>query len=151
VFDALVKPRHLAHLVRLVARHPEMKVVLDHGAKPEIVHGLDWPGLQNWRKNLRELARNPRVHCKLSGLVTEAAPQWSVPDIRPYFDDLTGAFGVRRLIWGSDWPVVELARGYGAWHAAAEELCRALRSDERAAVFGGNAETLYGLPGSHRA
>jgi L-fuconolactonase len=89
------------------------------------------------------VAARPNTVCKLSGLATEAKPDWTVGDLRPYVDHLLECFGPGRLLWGSDWPVVERARGYDAWRDAAEELVRHLPQADRDAIFGGNAERVY--------
>ncbi|HEX3920257.1 MAG TPA: amidohydrolase family protein, partial [Caulobacteraceae bacterium] len=91
-FDALVKPRHLPHLARLLARRPRLRVVIDHGAKPDIAGG----GLADWTGAIRGLAVDTDAMCKLSGLVTEAAPKWCATDLRPYVDVLLDAFGPAR-------------------------------------------------------
>jgi len=140
-FDALVKPPQLPALLALLDLHPDLDVVIDHGAKPEIAAARFDP----WKSLLREAARHPRVHCKLSGLVTEAAANWSVAALRPYADHLLDCFGARRLMWGSDWPVVELGGGYARWRAATHELLAHLPQDERAEVLGGTARRFYAL------
>jgi L-fuconolactonase len=76
-------------------------------------------------------------------MVTEAAPDWTVDDLRPYADHVLAAFGTARILFGSDWPVVDLAGGYSRWLSAAEALTGHLSEAERAAVFGGNAERVY--------
>jgi L-fuconolactonase len=136
-----VKPPQLPALLALLDRHPDLAVVIDHGAKPEIAAARYDP----WKALLREAAGHPRVHCKLSGLVTEAAANWSVADLRPYADHLLDCFGVQRLMWGSDWPVVELGGGYARWRAATRELLAHLRPDERDDVLGGTARRFYAL------
>lgn len=148
-FDALVKPRHLPYLIRLAERHPDMKLVVDHGAKPAVAAGRNGSEFAKWRANLKELAQSPRVHCKLSGLVTEAGPEWTTEDLEPFVEVLWETFGGERLMWGSDWPVVELAGGYDVWWSAAHRLLGSLTVEQRDAVFGGNAATTYGLPGSN--
>src|SRR5262245_5546135 len=140
-FDALVKPRELSRIVGLVERHPDLPVVLDHGAKPKIEAGRREP----WASDVAALAKAPHVRCKLSGLVTEDGPGWSVERLRPYVDHLVACFGPGRLIWGSDWPVATLRAAYGDWLAAAEKLTAGFTPAERAAVFGGNAVAFYGL------
>jgi L-fuconolactonase len=89
------------------------------------------------------VAAYPKVTCKLSGLVTEAPAGAGLAQLKPYIDALLELFGPQRLIWGSDWPVVELAGGYDRWHALAQDALRDLDVDERAAVFGGNAVRVY--------
>lgn len=139
VFDALVLPRHLPRLIRLCRRHPELTVVLDHCAKPPLAGG----DLSSWRADIAELAKSPNVVCKISGLVTEAAPRWTVADLRRAVDHARDCFGAARLLWGSDWPVVNLAGDYALWFAAADALFDDLAGPDRAAVFGGNAARVY--------
>lgn len=140
-FDALVKPRHLSHLARLLETRPELPVVIDHGAKPDIAAGE----LGGWAEQMRAIGRGSAACCKLSGLVTEAKADWRAEDLRPYVDVLLDAFGPARLMWGSDWPVVNEAGGYAAWRAAAEALIAQLSADDRALVFGGTAAAFYGI------
>ena len=140
-FDALVKPPHLAPLRRFLPLYPELWVVIDHGAKPDIAHGA----FEDWAQEMRELAADPRVCCKISGLVTEAAPGWRPDDLARYLDLLLEAFGPRRLMWGSDWPVVDLAGGYDRWRIAALDYLARLSEEERAAILGGTAAEFYRL------
>jgi L-fuconolactonase len=144
-FDALVKPPHLPHLVRLVDRHPDLRVVIDHGAKPVISAGERWPARAAWREDLRALAAHPRLHCKLSGLVTEASSGWNEREIAPFAHELVEIFTPQRTMWGSDWPVVELAGGYSRWHDSAHALFSGLHAGERRALFGATAADFYGL------
>ncbi len=140
-FDALVTPRHLPHLARFLERRPDLKVVIDHGAKPDIAAG----GLADWAAAMRAVAQGSGVFCKLSGLVTEAGDGWTTERLRPFVDVLLEAFGPARLMWGSDWPVVNEAGGYGAWRTAAEALTAHLSAEDRALVFGGTAAAFYGI------
>ncbi len=139
VFDALVKPQHLPALRRFIERYPKLSVVIDHGAKPEIASHVE----ASWRNELRAIAAHPRVTCKLSGLITEAAPDWRPDHVLPYIDRLLQLFGAERLLWGSDWPVVNLAGGYDLWRALTSEALQGLKQDERAAILGGNAARIY--------
>lgn len=139
VFDALLKPRHLRRLIPVLERHPQLRVVIDHAAKPAIGAGDD----AAWRNDIAIAAQFPNVACKLSGLVTEAPAGWTVDDVKPYADHLLNCFGAGRLIWGSDWPVVTLAADYGRWLTTAERLMALLDAPARAKVFGGNAAATY--------
>lgn len=144
VFDALVLPRHLPALQAMAQRHPSLSIVIDHAAKPEIALGR----LEPWRAHIETLASLPQVHCKLSGLLTEAGAHPTAQALGPYVDHVLKVFGVRRLIWGSDWPVLELASDYPGWLAMARALCRAhpgMHDAGMAAIFGGNARSLYHL------
>ena len=140
-FDALVKPRHLPALTRFLDHRPNLPVVIDHGAKPDIGGGE----LAGWSAAIHEIAKSTHACCKLSGLVTEAAPGWTTEMLKPFADVLLDAFGAERLMWGSDWPVVNEAGGYLAWRLAAEELTGGLSEDDRASPFGGTAQSFYGL------
>lgn len=138
-FDALVLPRHLPALLVAIERHPTLKVVVDHAAKPDIARRVFDP----WRKDLAKVAAHSHVHCKVSGLVTEAEAGWTVIDLDPVIEHLLKIFGPERLIFGSDWPVVTLRAGYGLWFATSEVLLAELGAMQKAAVYGGNAARLY--------
>lgn len=141
VFDALVFPRHLKNLLKRLAQHPNMRVVIDHCAKPRIAEGL----FDGWAADMAELAHETQAYCKISGLVSEAGKDWSVNDLRPYFDHVAEHFEPRRLVFGSDWPVCTLVADYQRWVEAAEELSAGFSSTEKEILFGGNAISLYGL------
>lgn len=145
VFDALVLPRHLPALHVFADRHPGLAIVIDHAAKPPIARGE----FQPWHANLARLAELPQVHCKLSGLLTEAGDRTRPADLLPYVQAVWTAFGPARLLWGSDWPVLRLARSYTGWLASTIDLLDAVRPPateaQRAAVLGANAVTLYRL------
>jgi L-fuconolactonase len=143
-FDALALPVHLQPLLAFARRHPELRIVIDHAAKPAIASG----GWEPWASDIAELARLPHVHCKLSGLLTEAQQGATAATLAPYVDHLFACFGPARLIWGSDWPVLDLASDYAAWLRCARELCErhvARQPEAMAAIFGGNAIRFYGL------
>jgi len=141
VFDALVFPRHLANLAMLLARHPSLRTVVDHGAKPAIASGE----MTAWATGITAIARETTAFCKLSGLVTEAGADWSVDGLRPYVDHLLAEFGPSRLIWGSDWPVCTLAARYQDWLDASDQLLQSCKHAEREAILGGNAARVYRL------
>ncbi len=146
-FDALVLPRHLSNLLRLLEQHPELSVVIDHGAKPDIAAGA----FDDWARDIARIARDTGAVCKLSGLVTEAGADWCMERLRPYVDHLLACFGPDRLLWGSDWPVVNLAGGFARWREASLELLAPLTEAERRGILGDNAARFYGLgvaPGS---
>ncbi len=142
VFDALVRPQHLPFLCELVERHPALRVVVDHGAKPAIREGAAWAGRARWRERLRELARSG-AHVKLSGLATEARAGFEDAELVPWIDALLEEFGPSRVVWGGDWPVLELAASYERWDALCARALAGLASPERERVLGGNARELY--------
>ena len=141
-FEALVQPRHLPILAEFCPRHPELRLVINHGAKPAIAAG----GWQPWADDIARIARETQALCKLSGLLTEAAQNSQVIDIRRYVDHLIVCFGPDRLIWGSDWPVVNLAGGYQRWRQASSEYIARLSATEQDAILGGTALRFYAVP-----
>jgi len=143
VFDALTKPIHLPNLRRLLLRHPKLRVVIDHGSKPVIAAREFEP----WAVEMALIAKTSKACVKLSGLVTEAKENWSIDDLKPYVDHLFTYFGADRIIWGSDWPVCNLASDYTQWCETTEEILNELNTEERAAVLGGNAMRVYNLKG----
>jgi L-fuconolactonase len=142
-FDLCVRPGDLPAVAELVGACPGTRFVLDHAGKPDIRGGR----LDPWRADVERLAALPHVACKLSGLVTEADPAtWTPDDLRPYVDHLLVCFGPQRLLFGSDWPVVKLASGYGKWLASARALLEPLAPADLQAVFVDNARRIYRLP-----
>ena len=141
VFDALTLPRHLANLRKLIDRHPNLRVVVDHGSKPEIHSGE----FDNWAASMTVIANETDSLVKLSGLVTEAGPSWTAEDIQPYAQFLLDRFGPSRVIWGSDWPVCTLASSYELWCQVTEQFLVGFDETERAAVLGRNAVEFYKL------
>ncbi len=139
--DALTLPQHLAPLRHLLRRHPGLRVVIDHGSKPLIKDAI----LRDWADDMSALARKTDAWCKLSGLVTEAAENWTTEDLRPYVDHLLNTFGPSRLIWGSDWPVCTLASSYERWLETTDALLGQLSATDRQAVLGGNATLAYNI------
>lgn len=140
VFDALVKPQHLPLLLRLAHRHPDLKIVVDHMAKPAIALGAFEP----WAQDIERIARETSAVCKLSGLVTEA----NVADrdtLAPYVDHILACFGPSRLMWGSDWPVCQLVCSYDAWFDLSQQLLAELSPSERTAIFSDVARGTYGI------
>jgi L-fuconolactonase len=140
VFDALVLPKHLPVLLELTGRYPDLAMVLDHGAKPSIATGE----LDSWKRGITALARESSMTCKLSGLVTEAhSANPSV--LAPAVNHLLDAFGPKRMMWGSDWPVCELVCTYEEWRAATDALLSRLGASEREQIFSGTARAIYGI------
>lgn len=143
-YDILIFERHLPQAIELVDRHPRQTFILDHLAKPRIRDAAVSP----WRENLRELAKRPNVYCKLSGIVTEADHRtWTPQQLRPYMDAALEAFGPRRLMFGSDWPVCLLACGYRRWYQIVKDFAAALSPDEQHHLFGKTAAEAYGIQG----
>lgn len=142
VYDILIYERHLPAAIQFVDRHPNQIFVLDHIAKPRIQDRI----LEPWMTNLFEIAKRENVYCKLSGMVTEAdCKSWNAADLQPYADAALEAFGPRRLMFGSDWPVCLLAASYAKWLQTAQDFLGALSKSEKELVFGGVASKVYSL------
>lgn len=141
-YDILVRPRELPAALDVARAFPEMRLVIDHLAKPPIASG----DIDAWAALMSPFRDLPHVYCKLSGMITEADwTRWTVDDLRPYVETTLDIFGVDRVMYGSDWPVCLLAGSYGAVKGALEETLPPLTGDERDKVFGGNAMTFYQL------
>jgi L-fuconolactonase len=136
-FDALGYPIHLDNFRKLFERYPKMRTVVDHCMKPVIREGVFEP----WAAKIEKIARQTPAFCKLSGLATEAKPGWTVETLRPYAEHVISVFGPERVMWGSDWPVLELNGSYASWRQAAEAIVGKTGGSE--AIFGGTAARFY--------
>ena len=145
-YDILIYSKQLPAAIELAARLPEQRFVVDHVAKPEIKSGKTAP----WAAQMRELAQNKNVFCKLSGLVTEADwKHWKADDFKPYLDVVFDAFGVERLMFGSDWPVCLLAATYRQVKQLIENYLTGYSEADKHNIFGGNAARFYELKAQH--
>jgi len=141
-FDLLILPDQLGYAGELAAAFPHQRFVLDHLAKPNIREQQ----FADWAAALRALAAHQNVWCKVSGLVTEADwHQWQPPDFRPYLDTAFEAFGPGRTMFGSDWPMCEVAGGYAAVVSLVRQYVAALSAPEQALFWGDTATTFYQL------
>lgn len=141
-FDILTFPRHLPAMIEAVERTPGLNAVVDHLSKPDMTSGE----IGEWGRNMARLASHPTVHCKISGMPTEAGADWSTDRIRPFVRHVADAFGAERLMFGTDWPVCTLA----ATHAQVVELSRGLLAEifgpeEMRMIFETNAARFYGI------
>ena len=141
VLDALIKPVHLPRLLTLAARYPALKLVIDHAAKPDIAAG-QW---EPWASDLAEVARQTQAVCKISGLLTEAGPKPDLDAGRRWAAHVLQVFGEDRVMWGSDWPVLELAGSYSDWWQASRLLSASLSEAGLYALYGGTARRIYKL------
>jgi L-fuconolactonase len=143
-FDLEVRPLHLVVAAQVAAALPHLRLVLDHLGKPNVVTGID----SEWIEGMRSLGSCTSVWAKVSGLVTEANwTSWTVDDLRPFVNHARSVFGSRRLLFGSDWPVCQLAAPYERVVSVAQELMGDLDRNARARVFLENARDAYGLAG----
>ena len=141
VFDALVRPEHIDVLRIRLMQHPTLRAVLDHAGKPDIAN----EGFDTWAESLERLARDTAVHCKLSGLLTEAGGRTSPEDLAPYIAHIFLCFGSKRVLWGSDWPVSNLACDYAHWLGLSRRLVNRFAPGQEQDVFGDTAARLYQL------
>ena len=141
-YDILIYPKQLPAAIELAKQFPGQTFVLDHIAKPSVRDGVKSP----WDKQIRELARSPNVYCKISGMVTEANwGEWKASDFEPYLDVVFEAFGVDRLLFGSDWPVCLLSGTYEQVYGIAHDYLRKHAPKAEPAIFGENAVRAYRL------
>jgi L-fucono-1,5-lactonase len=138
----LIFPRQLPAAIEFTEKFPAQKFVVDHMAKPSIRRSE----IDGWSVQMRALASNPNVLCKLSGMITEAnGSGWRPGDLKPYLDVVFDAFGPDRLMFGSDWPVCLLAGSYDEVYELVVSYTRAFPENDRAKIFGDNAARFYGL------
>ena len=141
-YDILIYARHLPIANEFAQRFPEQKFVVDHMAKPQIKARE----LNEWSRGIRAIAKHPNVWCKVSGLVTEADwERWTRDDCRPYLDVVFEAFGIDRLMFGSDWPVCLLGGNYARVKAIVDDYTQCFSAIDKENIFGGNAIRFYGL------
>jgi L-fuconolactonase len=141
-FDLVVTPDQLVDCTSVVSEHPGLTFVLDHLAKPALRSG----DISAWESALRALSALPNVYAKLSGLTMEADwTSWTLGDLERAVTVALECFGPQRLMFGSDWPLVELCGGYGSWLSAARTLVAGLAESERAAIFSETARSLYNM------
>jgi L-fuconolactonase len=141
-YDILIYPHQITEATNLVKQFPNQKFVIDHLAKPSIAIGE----IEYWVKAMQSLSEYPNVHCKLSGMVTEAKwYTWQKQDFIPYLDAIVNYFGTQRLMYGSDWPVCLMSATYAAQLKLVEEYFSSFSQSEQSEIFGGNACKFYSL------
>ena len=141
-YDLLVHTRHLQYVPVIAESCPELPLVIDHLAKPPIAKHE----IIEWSQAMKPLASYKNIHCKLSGLVTEANwNSWQTDDLRPYVEYALELFGADRLLFGSDYPVCLLAASYDRVLQAFQEILGGLSDTEREKIFSANAAKFYRL------
>jgi L-fuconolactonase len=141
VFDALVRPIHLEALRERLLQHPRLRAVLDHAGKPDIVGGE----IEGWATSLERLARDTEICCKLSGLLSESGMRRNAASLMPWVGQVFSSFGAERVLWGSDWPVLQTVGTYAEWLGIARELIERCAPDRLSEVLSGTARRLYHL------
>ena len=141
-FDICIKAHQLEETIDLVKACPNVSFILDHIAKPNIAAG-EWTG---WAADMKKLAELDNVVCKISGVVTEADHRhWTPAQIAPYIIEAIAVFGIERVMFGSDWPVVSLASSWGGWVSALERAAAGLDEGEMQKLLMDNARRFYRL------
>lgn len=141
-YDILIYHHQLQPAIEFVSQFPEQQLVIDHCAKPDIANQQ----IHDWKNRMQEIAKAPNVYCKLSGLLTEAKlNDWTEADLHPYLDVVFDAFGVDRLLFGSDWPVVLVSGGYNSWVKVLNDYMRNFSETDKVKVVGKNAIRFYHL------
>jgi L-fuconolactonase len=139
-FDICIKYHQLADVIKLVEQCPDVNFVLDHIGKPDIAAGE----MESWRENISTLAGIGKVCCKVSGIITEAHhEEWEVKQLAPYIEHVIDAFGMERLMFGSDWPVVNLAGSFQRWMDVLQQFTGNLSSAEKQQLYMDNAKQFY--------
>ncbi len=139
-YDILIYPKQLDAAIALAEKFPAQPFVLNHMAKPLVKAGT----IEPWRQKIKRLAQCPNVHCKVSGLITEANhAHWKPAHFQPYLDTVFEAFSPARLMYGSDWPVCLLAGSYQQAYELVDGYAQQLKSKQRDGLFGINAAKFY--------
>ncbi len=142
-FDLLFFVKHLKHAETVARQVPDLPLVIDHLAKPQIKFGVT----ENWLPHLKSAAACDNVFCKLSGMITEADwERWKPDDLQRYVNYALDLFGPDRCMYGSDWPVCELAGTYEQAHGALKTCISSLSANEQKKIFGETAQRFYRLP-----
>lgn len=141
-YDLLIREDQFDYAIALAAAFPDQKFVLDHLGKPAIKKG----SIKDWINKINDIAQHKNVYCKISGMITEADwNSWTAADLHPYIDTVVNAFGTKRIIYGSDWPVCLLAGTYQDVIRATDEYFASFSAEEQADFYGGNAARFYNL------
>ena len=145
-FDICVKSNQIDSAVHLVSKQPEISYMLNHLGKPDIKNYE----YKDWSKAIKKLAANPNVYCKISGMFNEADwKNWKTEDLKPYYDLVKEEFGVDRLVFGGDWPVVTLVDSYSRWMEAFLDLTKDLSHETLKKIVADNANHFYKLNSNH--
>ena len=141
-YDILVYAHQLEQVEEFVRRFPDQHFIIDHIAKPNIKGN----SIDDWKKRITNISKHQNVYCKLSGMVTEADwKKWKYEDLEPYMQTVLGAFGAKRLVYGSDWPVCLVAADYGRQFGVVKKFIGSLSESEQQMILGENAVRFYHL------
>jgi L-fuconolactonase len=139
-FDLLCHPRHLSYAIPVFEKIPELRVVIDHMAKPDYTHVET-----TWLEGMTELASFPNVYCKVAGLVTEVGAQWKPSDFSKHLEIVFGLFGANRLMFGTDWPVLNTVASYDDVIELYDSMITEFSDTDKMEIWSGSASRFYGL------
>ena len=141
-YDLLIYANQIQEAIELIKSVEDLSIVLDHIAKPSI----KTKSIQDWERDIKSLAKYPNLYCKISGMATEADwTTWNPEDLEPYLDIVVEAFGVNRLLFGSDWPVCLVASSYERWLNTIKDYFKEFSISEQEKIFALNCESFYTL------
>lgn len=140
-FDICIDYRHMANILAFVDAVGDLPMILDHIGKPCIRENIREP----WTSQMRELARRPNIVCKMSGVATEAKPDWTPNDLKPFMDIAFDAFGFDRIMFGGDWPVTLQAIEPSRWIALLDEQLSGVSEADKRKFWRDNAVRVYRL------
>jgi L-fuconolactonase len=141
-YDILIFKDQLQYIPKFVSAFPDQPFVIDHIAKPDIRNA----NIDQWKKDISTLAQFENLYCKISGMVTEADwKNWKREDFKPYMDVVVEAFGIDRIMFGSDWPVCLVAASYNEMLEIVEDYFSSFSKEEQQKFFGLNAILFYNL------
>jgi L-fuconolactonase len=143
VFEALIKQEHITNIIQIAKKYPTLKIVVNHGSKPIIDGNINSESFLEWARLITEISLHKNVYCKFSGLVTECTSTPTFQILEPYLKHLLESFSSQRIIWGSDWPVVNLKCTYREWVAFTKKFISGLTECEQNNILENNAKKIY--------
>ena len=143
VFEALVETQHLKNIINIAKMFPELQIVINHAAKPIINTEKNMPS--KWQELIKEASLYQNISCKMSGLVTECCSDYTYETLRPYMNYLVTTFSTKKILWGSDWPVVNLKCTYQEWFNLSIRFISTLSKREQIDILENNAKLIYKL------
>lgn len=143
IFEALIKEEHIENIINLSKKYPKLQIIINHCAKPEISKKIENTNFLKWSELIKEASLQNNISCKFSGLVTECTSKANSDMIQPYWEHILKCFTSKRIIWGSDWPVVNLNSSYKEWLSISYELLLNLKEEEKNNILHNNAKKIY--------
>jgi len=149
VFDALIHPCHLAIINQLAQLHPSLTIVINHCAKPNLTEG----DLSSWQQGMQVLSAHQNIYVKFSGLATQCQNKLDKGASMTCLQWLLIHFSSQRIIWGSDWPVVNINSSYQQWldFSISSLMELGLTISQQQAILSGNAAGVYQLANQRKA